>query len=144
MRARLVVLTLGLAAVVHGQLVSVVPADPHYCEKFKVASNLTVEHGASISGRVIDVSGEPFRQSRVDLRLFISPTSQKSVQVTMTDADGRFRFKEVKAGKYRLIASPTRAFEQPAHLLCEEVDCDLLITLRPSPTDMPPSQCPVR
>jgi hypothetical protein len=145
MRTGLLILCAGLAAIAQGQLVSVAPTDQHYCEKIEVEPNLVVfEQDTNISGRVIDGSGEPFGRSRIELRLFISPTRQQLAQTTMTDADGHFRFDEVKAGKYRFVASPTRAFRQPTNLMCKTDQCELPVTLRASPTDMPDSRCPVR
>jgi hypothetical protein len=137
-------LLLVLAAMAQCQLVEVGPRDPHYCEKLKVDPNLIVKQDANVLGRLIDGSGEPFRNSRVELRLFISAIQQLNVESVTTDADGHFEFTTVKAGNYRLIASPTRVFQQPAHLRCHDKRCEFAITLQVNPTDMPDSQCPVR
>jgi hypothetical protein len=129
-----------------GQLVQVGTSspDPDYCDKLTVDPNLDVQQDSKISGRVIDQSGAPFQNSPVALRLYISATKQTAVMKVMTDRDGQFRFDLVKAGKYRLIASPTRAFQQPALLRCDNKECVLAITLRVNPTDLPDSQCPTR
>ena len=126
------------------QLVEIGPPDPHYCEKLKVAPNLVVKQDARISGRLIDQTGAPFQDSPVELRLYISPIQQSVVAEVKTDRDGQFRFERVNAGKYRLIASPTRAFQQPSELRCDSGDCEFAIALGVNPTDMPDSQCPVR
>lgn len=135
---------LALAAVAHCQLVQIGPPDPHHCGRLKVKPNLMMEQDADITGRSIDGSGAPFRDSPVELRLFISPTKQTNTKSVLTDADGHFRIDAVKAGKYRLIASPARVFQQPESLRCVNKQCELSITLQASPTDMPDYQCPVR
>jgi len=93
---------------------------------------------------VIDATGAPFRNSPVELRIFLSPTRQVLSRTAKTDADGNFSIEGVKAGQYRLIASPTRAFQQPAPLRCVKKQCELSIILQVSPTDLADSQCPVR
>jgi hypothetical protein len=120
------------------------PPDPHYCDKVKVDPNLVLSQDARISFRLVDQSGAAFENSLVELRLYISPTKQSTVAKVTPDHNGQFRFDSMKAGKYRLIASPTRAFQQPSELRCDSNECDFAITLRVNPTDMPDSQCPVR
>jgi len=126
------------------QLVEFGPRDPHYCEKLKVDPNLIVKQDANVLGRLIDGSGEPFRNSRVELRLFISEIQQLNVETVTTDTEGHFKFTAVKAGKYRLVASPTRVFQQPTQLRCDVKRCEFAITLQVNPTDLPDSRCPVR
>ena len=46
-----------------GQLVQTGPPPPHYCQKLKVAPNLILKQGASISGRLIGQRGAPFQGS---------------------------------------------------------------------------------
>jgi Carboxypeptidase regulatory-like domain len=140
--ATLCILVLATAA--SCQRVEIGPPDSHYCDRIKVAPNLIVKRDAEISGRLIDASGEPFRHSPVELRIFISATKQLGFKTVKTDDDGHFQIDSVKAGKYRLIASPTRAFQQPAQLQCDDERCEFAITLTVNPTDMPDSQCPVR
>jgi hypothetical protein len=100
------------------QLVSIGPPDPHYCDKFKVQPNLTVELETRIHGRLIDASGKPFRNSSVELRLFLAPTKQVLTTTVMTDANGIFQIDDVKPGKYRLLASQARGFQQPEVQRC--------------------------
>jgi hypothetical protein len=129
------------------QLVSIAPPgppDPHYCDRIKVEPNLTIEKDADVRGRVVDATGAPFSNSPVELRIFLSPTKQVPSKRVNTDADGNFHLESVKAGKYRLVASPTRAFQQPALLRCANKQCEFSITLQVNPTDLPDSQCPVR
>ena len=138
------VLCLFVAAIARCQLVRVGPPDPHYCDKLAVDPNLVVKQDAKVSGRLVDQSGAPFQNLPIELRLYVSATKQSAVKKVTTDRDGLFRFDSVKAGKYRLIASPTRAFKQPSGLHCDSKECDFAITLQVNPTDMPDSQCPVR
>lgn len=133
-----------LANLARCQLVEIGPSDPHYCEKLRVDPNLVLNQNASISGRLIDQTGAPFQDSLVELRLYLSPTKQSTVAKASTNHEGRFHFDSITAGKYRLIASPTRAFQQPAELRCDSNECEFAITLRVNPTDLPDSQCPVR
>lgn len=120
------------------------PPDPHYCDSFKVEPNLTIEKDGDVHGRVIDATGAPFSNSQVELRVFLSPTKQELSRKVKTDANGNFHIEGVKAGQYRLVASPTRAFQQPAPQRCVKKQCELSITLQANPTDLPDSQCPVR
>src|ERR1700722_7830810 len=113
------------ASVARCQLAEVGPGPPdlHYCDKVKVDPNLVLSQDARISGRLVDPSGAAFENSLVELRLYISPTKQSAVAKVTTDQKGQLRFDSVKAGKYRLIGSPTRAFQQPSELRCESNEC---------------------
>lgn len=136
-----------MASLAHCQLVNVGSqgsSDPQYCNGFKVAPNLILEHDADIQGRVIDATGAPFSNSPVELRVFISPTRQALSRTAQTDAGGNFHIEGVKAGKYRLVASPTRAFRQPTLVRCVKRKCEFTITLQANPSDLLDSQCPVR
>jgi len=135
-----------VATVVRGQVVEIGrgPRDPHYCDKLTVEPNLLLEQDATVSGRLVDQSGAPFQNSPVDVRLYVSATKQSPVTRVTTDIEGRFRFHLIHAGRYRLIASPTRAFQQPSRIQCDSSDCEFSITLQVNPTDMPDSVCPVR
>jgi protocatechuate 3,4-dioxygenase beta subunit len=140
----LVVFFVAAARAAQSQLVQIGPPDMHFCDKLKVSPNLTVDRNAIVSGHLIDGSGAPFRNSTVELRAFISETKQTRVRAVSTDADGYFRLDTVKKGKYRLVASPTRAFQQPVNLRCVNEHCELRITLATSPTDVLGYNCPVR
>jgi len=137
-------LSLALASLVQCQLVSAGPPDPHNCDRFKVEPNLTIEQDADIRGHVVDATGAPFSNSPVELRIFLSPAKQVLSKKVNTDAAGNFHLEGVKAGQYRLVASPTRTFQQPASLRCANKQCEFSITLQVNPTDLPDSQCPVR
>ena len=142
---KIAVLCLFVAATVaRCQVVQIGPPDPHYCYKLTLYPNLVLQQDARISGRLVDQTGAPFQNSPVELRLYISATKQSAVTNAMTDRDGQFRFGPVKAGRYRLIASPTRAFQQPSGLRCDSKECQFAITLQMNPSDMQDSQCPVR
>jgi hypothetical protein len=129
-----------------GQLIQVGPTDPHYCEKVEqVRPNLVLSGATHLSGRIIDQSGAPVKDSLVELRLYKSESEQISVKKVRTDQDGRFYLDLLAKGRYRLLASPTRVFRQAEKLECGDRDpCTLLITLRASPTDQPDMFCPVR
>jgi hypothetical protein len=147
MRLAILASIIALASSAQGQIVTVGPPgqpDPHYCDRFTVEPNFTLEQDADVSGRISDASGAPFRNSPVELRAFVSPSRQVLSLTAKTDADGNFQMVGIEAGKYRLIASPTRAFQQSAPLRCVTKHCDLVITLKASPTDQMDSQCPVR
>jgi hypothetical protein len=128
----------------HCQLVQVGPIAPDYCKKIKVMPNLVLRQETLISGRVLDTSGAPFENSKIELRVYKSPLVQATFQTTTTDALGRFALGRVPYGRYRLLASPTLVFEQAESITCEQSTCNLEIKLRPSPTDMPENQCPIR
>jgi 5-hydroxyisourate hydrolase-like protein (transthyretin family) len=143
--ANIVLLVVAMSSLIaESQLVSVGPPDPHYCDKLKVEPNLTIELDTHILGLLVDASGEPFRNSPVELRAFLSPTKQVLATTTMTDANGRFHIENVKAGKYRLLAPQARGFLQPGPQRCASAQCELSITLHPSSTDTPESVCPAR
>lgn len=132
------------ALLARGQLVQVGPVDPKYCQNIRVKPNLVTHSNTHLSGGVRDVSGAPFLNSSVELRAFLSPTRQTTLRIVKTDSQGRFDLGEVHSGKYRLLASPTRAFLQAEALDCNEIKCELNIVLQASPSDQPDSQCPIR
>jgi hypothetical protein len=143
-KTAIVSLLIAMASLAQCQVVHFGPTDPHYCDHFKVEPNLRMEQDADVHGRVIDATGAPFRKSPIELRVYLSPTKQVLLRAVKTDADGNFHIEGVKAGEYRLVASPTRAFQQPAPLQCVKKQCELSITLQANPTDMLDSQCPIR
>jgi hypothetical protein len=127
------------------QLVQVGPPDSEYCEKVeRLIPNLRVNEMAHIFGSVIDGSGEPFKDSKIELRVYISAKQQALLKTIMTDENGKFDLGKVEPGKYRLLASPTRVFEQPQELTCDAEACKLDLTLRANGTDLPASVCPIR
>jgi hypothetical protein len=145
MRLRLYSLAiLGAFTFARCQLVQIGPIDPDFCREIKVTPNLVLRQQTLISGRVLDTSGAPFENSKIELRAYKSPLEQVTIQTATTDSQGRFALGRIPAGEYRLLASPTRAFEQAEALNCELSTCNLEIKLRPTPTDMPDSQCPIR
>jgi hypothetical protein len=141
-----VLLIATLASAVFGQLVQIGPNDPNYCYKVeKIRPNLDLRDQVHVLGTVRDESTAPFVSSRVELRRYFSQRNEVRVRVVSTDDHGRFDLGIVKPGKYRLLASPTRAFKQPSALQCQNGDmCELKITLIANPTDMLDSQCPIR
>ena len=131
---------------VFAQLVQVGPSDPNYCVKVeRIKPNLHVATSGEVKGQIRDRSGEVFKNSQVELRNFVSPEKQNMVATTTTDSEGRFEFSYVAKGEYRLLASPTRAFQQPEGMRCgTAAPCVLDIILDVNPTDLPASQCPIR
>ena len=128
------------------QLVQVGPNDPNYCEKIeRIKPNLRVAISSDVKGQIRDQSGEVFKNSRVELRGFVSPEKQDMIATITTDNEGRFEFRYVAKGEYRLLASPSRAFRQPEGMYCSAAPpCVLDIVLEVNPTDLPASQCPIR
>ena len=142
--AIVVLLSIAVAQAAQCQPVQIGPPDPHHCDKIKVDPNLIIEQDADVHGRLIDATRAPFSNPPVELRVFLSTTKQVLYKAVRTDADGNFHIEGVKAGLYRLVASPTRVFQQPAPLRCVEKQCELSITLQVTPTDLPDNQCPIR
>jgi Carboxypeptidase regulatory-like domain len=140
------------SALVHAflvlQLISFGPStsDATYCRRVEPLSpNLTVSRPTEIRGTIRDQTGAPFANSPVQLRIWVSAEKQASFDETKTDDQGTFRLHEVPPSKYRLLASPNRAFAQPTELTCgKESSCQLDMTLIGNPTDLPASQCPIR
>jgi 5-hydroxyisourate hydrolase-like protein (transthyretin family) len=98
-----------------------------------------------VKGRITDVTGAPFRSTRVELRRLKGKKDFEVLSRVTTDRDGNFDLGLLKKGKYRLLASQDRSFKQPDDLVCsEKKGCFLAITLRVNPTDMPESTCPIR
>jgi hypothetical protein len=122
------------------------PNDPDYCYKVeKIDPNLVLDKSAHLVGKIEDPTTAPVENSRVELRRYISQRKQISLRVVSTDRVGYFDLGIVKAGKYRLLASPNRGFKQPTALACQKgTNCELKITLILSWTDQLDSSCPIR
>lgn len=136
-----------LACPLSGQLVQIGPPDPHYCEKVeRIQPNLKLISRTHIHGRLIDESNAPFREAKVELRRYVSPSKQVQIKAVITDRNGVFDLGAVAPGNYRLLPSSTRAFRQPDRLDCTkgQDECMLGIELKVNPTDLPESTCPVR
>jgi hypothetical protein len=116
------------------------------CSSEALLPNLILRTATTIGGYVKDETGAPFKNSEVVLRKVSAiPHQPGSLFAKTTDADGAFGFAEAEPGKYRLLASPSRAFAQPAKLDCyERRDCNLEIVLGANSTDLPHAACPVR
>jgi hypothetical protein len=119
---------------------------PASCEKAeRIKPNFELDHNVMLEGQVHDQNGAPFRNSVVELRRYENETTQKVVIQTKTDADGYFNLGYIHGGRYRLLASPTRAFKQAEKLECGiGRECSLPIVLEAEQTDSPIAQCPVR
>jgi hypothetical protein len=120
-------------------------ATSEYCSQVEpLQPNLKLNVDTSVRGHVTDQTSEPFRNSPIELRHFISETKQVSVKKVSTDGDGNFDLRVVKRGDYRLVLSPNRGFKQPAKLECWPKDCTLYVVLIGNPTDQLAATCPIR
>jgi hypothetical protein len=115
-----------------------------FCNSERVRPNLELQHQTRVSGRVTDIAGVPFKNSRVELRRYNSECKQVTITVSTTDDKGDFDLGQVEKGEYRLLASPTRIFKQPEELHCPRKECKLTIALQANPTDLPESGCPIQ
>jgi len=115
------------------------------CSSEVLLPNLVLQTPTVITGEVRDETGAPFKNSEVVLRKVSDSPLQPGQLDAKTDAHGSFTFDEAEPGKYRLLASPNRAFGQPEKLDCyEKRDCNLEIILKANGTDQPYAGCPVR
>ena len=115
------------------------------CNSEEVSPNLTLRRVTVIKGLVRDESGAPLKGSKIVLAKKSAIPLQPGYLESTTDELGKFGFDEAEPGEYRLLASSSRAFAQPANLECyEKQDCNLEITLKVNSTDLPYSDCPVR
>ena len=134
----------GWLLIVSSQVVSL-GGRPFDCRAFeKVRPNLELHQSSRVSGTISDKAGAKLKNSRVELRRYLSNVRQQSIKVVYTDNDGLFQLGDLGPGKYRLLASPTRAFQQPKHLECTSKECSLSIVLDVNATDQPDSVCPIR
>jgi hypothetical protein len=147
----LAVLCVAFAPVTFGQVVFVgKQPDKDWCYKAEtIQPNLELSESAHVLGRIF-VAGvgptpdtAPLKNSRVELRKYVSQRKQTTVKVITTDENGYFDMGTVNAGRYRFLASSTRALQQP-DLKCNGKECELNIGLKLNPTDMPLSVCSVR
>jgi hypothetical protein len=133
-----------------GQVVWIGRVDPDFCRKIlaheKIQPNLELHKPAHLLGTITDVADNPIMYSAVELREYISRNKQVSRKKVTTDAYGRFDFGMVQAGKYRLLAFPTRAFRQPVKLECPsgESTCNLKFWIQVNATDQPDEGCPIQ
>ncbi len=115
------------------------------CSSEVLSPNLTLRTATIIRGHVRDETGAAFKNSEIVLKKLSDSPLQPAYLFTKTDDAGTFTFDEAELGKYRLLASPSRAFAQPTKLDCyERRDCNLEIALKANGTDLPYASCPVR
>jgi len=115
------------------------------CSSEVTKPNLLLKSETTISGVVKDETGAPLKNSEVSLRTHSAVELQPAYLDVKTDAFGRFVFESAEPGEYRLLASPHRGFAQPEKLDCgHERECNLEITLKTNPTDLPYAACPVK
>jgi hypothetical protein len=121
------------------------PNDSKYCSAAEpLRPNLVLTADTNVQGRVTDQTTAPLKNSRIELRRFISAAKQVAIKQSSTDADGKFALGIVKKGQYRLLLSPHRGFKQPEKLECASHDCALNTTLIANPTDQLAASCPIR
>jgi 5-hydroxyisourate hydrolase-like protein (transthyretin family) len=139
-------LALSLASPSAAQIVQIGSNDRHYCANVEhIKANLHMPSSVQLMGHVEDETGAPFKNSRIELRRYVSEVRQVRFANATTDDNGDFHFGDVSKGDYRLLASPTRAFKQPDETWCSTGrQCFLHIILKGNPTDLPASQCPIR
>ena len=137
----------------HGQVVVIgpdgmsgpPPNTPGYCASVEpLRPNLVLSADTNVRGRVTDQTTAPLKNSRIELRRFVSSAKQVAVRQSSTDADGKFDLGTVRKGQYRLLVSPHRGFKQPEKLECESHDCALDAILITNPTDQLAAGCPIR
>jgi protocatechuate 3,4-dioxygenase beta subunit len=126
------------------QVVSLGSGSPDCKAIEKVRPNLELRQQTQVKGSIKDQAGAPLENSKVELRRYLSEAQQQTVKVVHTDKSGVFELGQIEPGKYRLLASPTRAFKQPDHLKCNQKSCSFSIVLQANATDQPDSLCPVR
>jgi hypothetical protein len=144
-------LCIAFASVAYGQCVFIGEPPKDWCYKAEIIQpNLVLSESVHVSGRIFIAGtglmpGEaPLNNSRVELRRYISKRKQIAVKVVTTDGKGYFDLGPVGAGKYRLLASPNRQFQQPADLKCSGDKCELDIGVTMNPTDQCLDACPIR
>ena len=119
--------------------------NPEYCAAVEpLRPNLVLTADTNVRGRVTDQTTAPLKNSRIELRRFISAAKQVALKQSSTDADGEFDLGMVRKGQYRLLLSPHRGFKQPEKLECELHDCALDTMLIANPTDQLAASCPIR
>ena len=116
-----------------------------YCTQVEqLRPNLELKEDTTVRGHIADQTGEPFRNSAIELRRFVSESEQIAVNKVSTDGDGSFDLGLVKRGDYRLLLSPHRGFKQPTKLECWQKNCTLDTVLIVNPTDESAAECPIR
>ena len=121
------------------------PNNAEYCAAVEpLRPNLVRTADTNVRGRVTDQTTAPLKNSRIELRRFISAAKQVVVKQSSTDADGKFDLGMVRQGQYRLLLSPHRGFKQPEKLECGSHDCALGAILMANPTDQLAASCPIR
>jgi hypothetical protein len=139
--------SLCIAPLAFGQVVFVGgQPDNDYCYKIEtIHPNLELRESVHFMGRITDGHDWPLMAHPVELRKYISQRKQTIVKVTTADENGYFDMGIVEAGRYRLLASPHRGFQQPTSLKCPRgKKCVLNIALQVNNPDTPISACPVR
>ncbi|MGA2218807.1 MAG: carboxypeptidase-like regulatory domain-containing protein [Terracidiphilus sp.] len=138
--------TFALATPAMAQIFGSAPPTLPYCERAeRIKPNLVLTENLELEGRIRNPNGDPLQGSTVELRLFESENKQTFVNKVTTDDDGYFNLGLVPKGKYRLLASSTRAFKQVDKLECGEgSQCTLPIVLEAERPNSPLAQCPVR
>jgi hypothetical protein len=115
------------------------------CREEQVQPNFELKVRNHVSGEIRDPTGATFQGSGVILRKQIEKGRFADYRTVSTDKNGHFDLKSVDPGKYRFLPGPNRGWRQPKEVVCgSSVDCEIKLTLEPSPTDQPFAGCPIR
>lgn len=138
--------TFALAVPAAAQIFGGAPSTLPVCERSeRIKPNLVLDENVELEGRIRNANGDPLQGSTVELRSYENESKQSFVKKVTTDDDGYFNLGLIPKGRYRLLASSTRAFKQVDRLECGTGSrCILPIVLEAERTDSPLAQCPVR
>ena len=115
------------------------------CSTETVKPNLFLDRSTHVTGTIEDESGASFSKSKVVVRQFDAGSNLKEIKIVATDDVGRLDLGTLDAGRYRVLASPNRAFAQAEKLDCgDQPECKIRITLRTNRTDLPYAACPIK
>ena len=111
---RLFAILLFVTAVAPAQLVFIGPRDPDYCAQIEeIRPNLRLSGRVHLKGTIVDQTGAALKDSRVELRNYVSESVQLPFAIVKTNGAGEFDFQTVPKGDYRLLASQVEHSSSP-------------------------------
>jgi hypothetical protein len=128
----------------------------YICRKESAPANLFVAHPVQLSGTLVDETGAPFSLddlssgSKTLLQIKDLKNGEIIFEVPLRK-DGRFNFKSVPAGNYRMIIVWMKngklerppLFDQPRPIYCDSTEiCNVKQIIHGHGTDDPVDQCP--